>query len=104
MKYFALPGDFDKATDFWDEADTDFPTCRDMDKSGGKPTCDGDGDGTIDANYEMFLFWHHLANAGLITGTYQGRSDPAICTNCWAHTPGITSPTGHANFQQLVPR
>lgn len=92
IKYMAIPGDFDLATRFWQAAHTNATTCRDMDKSGGKATCNGDGDGTIDANNEMYLFWHHLSNAGLIAGSYEGRSDPDIGTNSWAHTPGKNCP------------
>lgn len=92
LKYFARPGDFKDATRFWTAAHTSANTCRDMDKSGGTATCNGDGDGTIDANNEMYLFWHHLANAGLIKGNYEGRSDPDIGVNSWAHTPGKNCP------------
>lgn len=78
-KYFALPGDMRNATDFWGVIGTG--TC--LTGSGtGTQTCNGDGDGIIngtngglaEANQfnERFMAWQHLANAGLIEGTYTG--------------------------------
>lgn len=57
-------------------------------------TCDGNGDSVVDANYEMFLFWHHLKNSGLINGDYTGTSG---AYGGWSHQPWITSPG--SNFQ-----
>ena len=71
-KYFALPGDMPNATDFWGSATC--PTAAGT----GTETCDGNGDGDLDfpaaANQygELFTFWQHLANAGLIKGSYTG--------------------------------
>ncbi len=49
--------------------------------------CDGNGDGQLTGNdvmpsvyTEMFLFWQHLAKAGLIEGSYSGVSGPVIGT------------------------
>lgn len=97
MEYNAFPGDFNQATEFWGEAHSTFSVCRDMDKSQMKETCNGNGDGTVDDNYEMFLLWHHLSNAGLIEGQYEGRSDPDIAVNGWAHTPWKNCPG--SNFE-----
>lgn len=62
-KYRTLPGDMANATDFWD---TD--------------TWDGNGDGIIDYGAavsqegEVFMFWQHLALAGLINGQFSGEA------------------------------
>lgn len=82
QKYMALPGDMRNATQFWGRADTGAtsgqcanPTSNQGD---GKETCNGNGDGIIGewsdlANYyEVFRFWQHLANAGMIAGQYSG--------------------------------
>ncbi len=75
-KYLALPGDFKDATKFWG-AEASCPGTFST-PSTGIATCDGNGDGII-ANAvsagdlaERYRFWHHLANAGLIEGTYTG--------------------------------
>lgn len=76
-KYFALPGDFTKATDVWGIAaglTGNDVTCRDF--SSTTTTCNGNGDGRINSHTssrESFRFWQHLANAGLIEGAYTGR-------------------------------
>lgn len=71
-KYFALPGDMNNATKFWTAG-----TCpgTEATPSTTAATCDGNGDGmigTIPTSYEYHRFWQHLANAGLIEGTYSG--------------------------------
>jgi len=74
-KYFRFPGDLNNATDFWGT----MTNCDAASPSGtGTQTCDGDGDGRLDApgaalqTGETFAFWQHLANAGLIEGSYTG--------------------------------
>lgn len=79
-KYFAWPGDYAQATDIWGAAHAtpaDCPTATGT----GTQTCNGDGNGQVftDApaasNYgERYTFWQHLANAGLIEGSYSGRA------------------------------
>lgn len=76
-KYNCLPGDCANATDF-------FGTYNRCPPPGGlllgkdtidPVTCNGDGDGRIDAQttmYEMSTLWQHLASAGLISGNYTG--------------------------------
>lgn len=64
-KYMAMPGDFSQASKFW-----------------GCTDCDGNGDGSITNHavdtqlatnrWEESLVMYHLAQAGLITGTYTG--------------------------------
>lgn len=77
-KYFALPGDMNNAISFWGN-----PTTCPTTAGTGTQTCNGNGDGKIDgpaaaSQYgEWFMFWQHLANAGLIEGTYNGRAGSA---------------------------
>ncbi len=73
-KYFALPGDMRNAEDFWGVEVAADATCKTQ-ASDTPDTCNGDGDGVIDdsvASQEEFRAWQHLANAGLIEGTYSG--------------------------------
>jgi prepilin-type N-terminal cleavage/methylation domain-containing protein len=98
-KYFALPGDMRNATDFWGAADSSGAggECSDpnTDEGTDSETCNGDGDsiiGNYSSNeyYERFTFWEHLANAGLITGSYTGIGDGGASTS----TVNINVPAG----------
>jgi hypothetical protein len=95
-RYFQLPGDMTNATDFWGAAHTTAATCRTT-ISTGEETCDGDGDGKIwtsgqnaESN-ESFRAWQHLANAGLIEGSFNGvgtvSSDPQAGGSASVNTP-----------------
>lgn len=86
QKYSYLPGDMTNATSFWGRADNGSFSgqCSDPDddEGTGTETCNGDGNGKIGiwgdaAYYEVFRFWQHLVNAGLISGTYTGISGSA---------------------------
>ena len=77
-KYFALPGDMTNATAFWGlaggtgAADGSDTTCYSTVGS-GTATCNGNGDGLINGTPgEEGRSWQHLANAGLISGSYPG--------------------------------
>lgn len=76
-KYFAIPGDFNRATSFWPS------------------TVNGDGNGLIGnsaaatTSAENFQLWNHLALAGLIAGQYSGLS--GSCATC--ATVGTNIPT-----------
>lgn len=89
-KYMALPGDMKNATSFWGTA-----TCPTA-VGTGTATCDGNGNGSIntapaaDRFGEMYTFWQHLANAGLIEGSYTGMSGSG--SSIYVHIPGINSP------------
>lgn len=84
-RYFYLPGDMPNATDFWGSAGGNG-TVGDGCESGagtGTQTCNGNGDGAIyqinpaapGGQYnERFMLFQHLANAGLIEGSYTGRA------------------------------
>jgi prepilin-type N-terminal cleavage/methylation domain-containing protein len=77
-KYFALPGDMNNATAFWNTAASCPGT--NTTPSSSALTCNGDGNGIIDisaTSQEHFRFWQHLANAGLIEGSYTGVTDSA---------------------------
>lgn len=91
-KYFAMPGDMANATAFWGS----MTNCTAASPSGtGTQTCDGNGNGTL--TYapaagrvgEAYLFWQHLANAGLIEGRYNGIAGSSGTTD---HIIGVNSP------------
>lgn len=77
-KYIALPGDMRNATAYWGTAATCPATS--VAPLTSAATCNGNGSGFIPAGEinattpEWWLFWHHLANAGLIEGSYNGAS------------------------------
>ena len=78
-KYFALPGDMTNATAFWGATDPSPATCI-VTVGSGTQTCNGDGNGRVETTAltathysEVFTFWQHLAQAGLVEGTYTGR-------------------------------
>lgn len=97
-KYFALPGDFTKATDFWGTA----ANCPGTSAQGSTnaTTCNGDGNGMLTTNggsaNELYRFWQHLANAGLIEGTYSGVQGAADGNDSviGANVPGSKLATG----------
>lgn len=75
-KYFALPGDMTNATSFWGAAHATPATCLTT-VGTGTQTCNGNGDGNLwyglaAQRGEPFAFWVHLANAGLVEGSYSG--------------------------------
>lgn len=76
-KYSALPGDMNNATAFWGAQHATAATCRTT-ASTSALTCNGDGNGQISTmdsgvtHSEFFRSWQHLANAGLIEGSYSG--------------------------------
>ena len=76
-KYFALPGDMTNATAYWGAADGSTGTTAACATTASTTavTCNGNGDGLINiptGSNEIFRFWQHLANAGLIEGNYNG--------------------------------
>lgn len=85
-KYFMLPGDMTNATQFWGLLHADAATCADTASTDAR-TCNGDGNGLLDnsaASYEHARAWQHLANAGLIEGSYAGNHDgcgSGLCPN-----------------------
>ncbi len=91
-KYFALPGDMNNAQSFWGVLDA-TNSCIDMVPT-DTSTCNGNANGRIDLalpfSREVFRFWQHLANAGLIEGTYTGAS--ATAGNAWHAVIGTNTP------------
>jgi len=94
-KYMGLPGDLNNATAFWGAAHATPATCLTT-VGTGTQTCNGNADGLVNqpanaSEYgESYAFWQHLANAGLIEGTYTGRAG--------------TGSTGHVVIDSNAPR
>jgi len=85
-KYSALPGDFAGAEVIWgtDDRGGSCPTIT-YSTTPYTKTCNGNGDGRITTNtittaaqYEQFRAWQHLANAGMISGSFSGMQGSAI--------------------------
>ncbi len=95
-KYFAIPGDITNATNFWG---TDTGGCASWYQSWTPhtSTCNGNGDGQIEANQfirsERFRAWQHLANAGMIEGKYNGLPCCNDVSEGYAQT-GLNTPAG----------
>ena len=95
-KYFAIPGDMNNATSYWGAADGSTGTtagCLSTVTNDAR-TCNGNGDGQVNpvtGSSEIFRFWQHLANAGLIEGTYTGVG--AASNTTWA-AARTNSPAG----------
>lgn len=74
-KYLALPGDMPNAQSFWGVAHATPATCATT-ASTTALTCNGDGNGQIQGGagpyLEEFRSWQHLANAGLVEGSFTG--------------------------------
>lgn len=78
QRYESLPGDFNSATTVWGEADANPATCL-LTISLNELTCDGDGSGQVGetgVEYEIYLVWKHLYNAGLSKKNYIGIAIP----------------------------
>lgn len=88
-KYMALPGDMPNAVRYWGAmaggtADGSDSACESFVEAGtastGTKTCNGNGNGMIaggtpyvvSSDVEAFAAWKHMANAGLVEGTYTG--------------------------------
>lgn len=94
-KYGELPGDLNNAVKYWgaqagtttDGTDATCAALRGANPAVGTVTCNGDGDGHISNDdftnstraswYEVWRAWQHMANAGLVEGSYTGVSDDA---------------------------
>ncbi len=79
-KYFALPGDMTNATLFWGRLNSNADCVSNSSPASAVAApgaCDGNGNRLVNASAasqsaEMFQFWRHLSNAGLIEGSYTG--------------------------------
>jgi prepilin-type N-terminal cleavage/methylation domain-containing protein len=92
-KYIALPGDMINASAYWSAQANGgkAAACGDTESS-GKATCDGNGDGEIDnpqtdGVWEKLRAWQHLANAGLMEGSYRGAPNAADDALLGSHWP-----------------
>jgi prepilin-type N-terminal cleavage/methylation domain-containing protein len=85
QKYNALPGDMANATSYWGASTGVGSNCTNgwfSSSTSPTSTCNGNGDGLIGNpstgagghSGEDILAWQHMANAGMITGNYTGRS------------------------------
>jgi prepilin-type N-terminal cleavage/methylation domain-containing protein len=79
-KYFVPPGDMPTATKFWNRQTTDgwCVSNHGLLVAGSPGVCDGNGNGVIlsaaaaNQSGEEYQLWRHLAQAGLIEGSYTG--------------------------------
>lgn len=96
-KYMAIPGDMNNATAFWGvlAGTGSDATCQNT-AATGLPTCNGSGNGSINTSVvshdERFRFFQHLANAGLIEGSYTGKTD-SVTSGSFAVTMGVNVPS-----------
>ncbi|WP_088652957.1 type II secretion system protein [Marinibacterium profundimaris] len=101
-KYLALPGDLKNATNFWGAADSDPATCRTTASTGTEP-CNGDGNGQVLAagttGNEMFRFWQHLANAGLVSGSFNGIAGSLDVDDAEIDINSPSSKSGNGGWQ-----
>lgn len=97
VKFSSLPGDMRNATSYWGivAGDGNDVTCHSATKTSAA-TCNGDGNGHVfqisslpSNRYERFLFWHHLANAQLVEGSFSAVAGPAGIGDV---VPGVNSP------------
>lgn len=97
QKYLGLPGDINNATSFWGTAgacpgDSTTP-------STSSDTCNGNANGQVEYFWnpgaveapETHRYWQHLANAGLIEGSYTGVKAGA---DTRTYAPGLNAPNG----------
>lgn len=80
QRFFALPGDFGKAPQFWGPADDCTGWTGDLSTDGS--TCGGNDNGLMiadggDTVREPLWYWQHLMNAGLINGEYTAHPTDA---------------------------
>lgn len=102
-KYNAFPGDMRNATLYWGIAggNGQDTACRETVSNGSPATCNGNGDNLITPGAgpnttvwnETFRAWQHLANAGLIEGSYSGVAPNGLETGRGGR-PGISAPGG----------
>jgi len=98
-KYGVLPGDMANATSYWGAAGSPTNTwagCYSI-VGTGTQTCDGNGDGQINAPggiyAEEYRAWQHLALAGMIKGSYNGVNAKSDGTTTYDVT-GTNVPKG----------
>ena len=90
-KYFALPGDFANATGIWGTDPGGCPGTSATAPTPGSATCNGNGDGMINAQTanDFYRSWQQLADAGLIEGQFTGVANS---TSWWVRSINIAMP------------
>ncbi len=84
-EFKAIPGDMANATSYWGigAGTGSNAACYSFNQSVGVATCNGTGSGDIELvnpataaadGTESYLAWKHLANAGLVSGAFTGRT------------------------------
>lgn len=100
-KYMGIPGDLNKAGRFWGYVNTGGGgNCSNpaTNTGTGTQTCDGNGNGTFDQTYEIFRFWQHLGNAGMIQGEYTGITGGGGAQHAVIGENVMTSKLGNAGW------
>ncbi len=100
-KYEAMPGDMKNATEYWGAADAGDglgSDCGDVESQ--TLTCNGDGDGQIpvltsNGIWEKLRAWQHLADAGLISGSYSGAQTAGVSYVGPHFPPARVKPAGY---------
>ncbi len=98
MKYHALPGDMQNATDFWGAADGagngNTAICKTTTAT-SIATCNGNGDNAVRpdviSSHEEARLWQHLANAGIISGSFSGVASISSTSEQFME-PGVNVP------------
>lgn len=94
QKYDALPGDFANAVNTWVGTPAAVGVACVTTASTTAATCNGNDDGLIAVSTnsnELFRYWQHLANAGLIQGQYSGVKYAALD---YSARGGYNTPSG----------
>lgn len=111
-KYFEIPGDMSQATRFWLSAGGtgSDAACIAAQTGGAANTCNGNGNGQVYnpstgpadmLNTERFLAWKHLANAGLIEGSYTGKTTGAAGSGSFGPATNIPASRLASGFYDL---
>lgn len=94
-KYFAIAGDMNNATRFWNRLVNDAACVTNSSASVATPgACDGSGNGLMDGantdtkSSEYYQFWRQLALAGLVEGSFSGVAG----TGADQSSPGVNVP------------
>ncbi|MDG1286735.1 MAG: prepilin-type N-terminal cleavage/methylation domain-containing protein [Rickettsiales bacterium] len=98
----SLPGDMPDAEDYWGVVVGDCLTVEGT----GNQTCNGDGDGYIDAPstmgpadvlHESWRAWEHLSNTEILSENYTGISEVGCSMANWCANAGNNIPTSNAS-------
>lgn len=110
-KYFALPGDMTNATDFWGSAggSGELGDGCEAGASSGTATCNSDGNGKVESRgvsaasefNEPFMFWQHLANAGIVEGSYSGKASAGGINHHTINVNGPAAKLGNAGWTSI---